>query len=150
MKKTLLSSLLAVMGLLLVACGGGGNTPAPVSQRIAKIWTASKVEANATTVYTKGQTQPANIEPRYSAFRLNLSNPTTVQLTDVDGNTFTGTWTTTDTQLTLTGLTPQPTGTNGTITFTIGPLTDTQLVLTRTSASQKTGNSINKYTLSNP
>lgn len=137
------------MGLLLFGCGGGDNV-APVSERIAKIWTAGKVEANSTTVYTKGQTQPANIEPRYASFRLNLNTTGTVQYTEFDGNTFTGNWTATDTRLTLTGLVPQPTGTSGTIEFAIGTLTDTQLVLTRTTASQKTGGTTNKYTLSNP
>lgn len=134
----------------LVAFGCGGTKKvAPVSERIAKIWTASKVDQNTTTVYTKGGA--SNTVPGYTNFRLNLSNPATVQYTEFDGNTFTGTWSVpTDTRLVLTGLTPQPTGTGGTIEFTIGTLNETQLVLTRTTASQKTGGTTNIYTLSNP
>lgn len=146
MKKTLLFSLLAVMGLMVFGCGG--TKVAPTSERIGKIWSAMKVDQNTTTVYTKGGT--TNVQPGYANFRLDLSSPTTVRYTEFDGNTFVGTWSTTDTQLTLTGLTPQPTGTGGTIAFTISGLTDNQVVLTRTTTSQKTGGTTNTYTLSNP
>lgn len=89
--------------------------------------------------------------PTYNNFRLDLSSKTSATLVDFDGNRFTGTWSVpSDTRLVLTGLTPQPTGTNGTIEFTISGLTDTEVVLTRTAASQKTGGTINVYTLTNP
>ncbi|WP_026308518.1 hypothetical protein [Spirosoma spitsbergense] len=151
MKSTVYSSFgVALVTLLMVfGCGGGKTTVAPVSERIAKVWSASKVDQNATTVYMKGGT--ANTVPGYSTFKLDLSSPTSARYTEVDGTTFIGTWSTpSDTRLVLSGLSPQPTGTNGTIEFTIGALTDTQLGLTRTTASQKTGGSINTYTLSNP
>ena len=150
MKTNLSTSFFAVMIAALAAFGCGGKTKvAPVSERIAKIWTASKVDQNSTTVYTKGGS--TNAVPGYTNFRLDLSNPTTVRYTEFDGNTFVGTWSVpTDTRLVLTGLTPQPTGTGGTVEFTIGTLNDAQLVLTRTSASQKTGGTTNTYTLSNP
>lgn len=146
MKKTLLSSLLAVMGLLFFGCGS--PKVASTAERLGKIWTATKVDQNNTTVYTKGGT--ANVVDGYKNFRLDLSSPSTVKYTEYEGTTFVGTWTTTDQVLTLTGLTPQPTGTGGTIAFNITSLTDNSVVLTRTTASQKTGGTTNVYTLSNP
>lgn len=122
---------------------------ASVSERLAKVWTASKVVEGAATVYTKGGAG-SNAKPNYDKFRLDLTSPSTVKYTEFDGNTFTGTWSATDTRLVLTGLLPIPTGTGGLIEFTIGPLTDTQLELTRLTVSDKTGGTINKYTLSNP
>ncbi|WP_461096553.1 hypothetical protein [Spirosoma luteolum] len=149
MRKTSFVTFLSVWVLvgLLMSCGGS-KTP-PVSERIAKIWTARIVEENTSTVYTRGGT--TNIRPTYSNFKLDLSSPPTVKLTEFDGNTFVGQYSLpTDQQVTLTALQPAPTGTNGTITFTINSLSDTELVLTRTTTSQKTGGTTNKYTLSNP
>ncbi len=149
MKTNLSTSFFAVLVAAFMIAGCGKDKVAPVSERIAKIWTATKVDQSSTTVYTKGGA--SNAVPGYVNFRLNLTSPTTVQYTEFDGNTFTGTWSVpTDTRLVLTGLTPQPTGTGGTIEFTITTLTDNQLVLARTTASQKTGGTTNTYTLSNP
>lgn len=135
-----------VAPLLLLGCGSPTKVT-PVSERMAKVWTASKVNQNTTTVYTKGGT--ANTVPGYSNFRLDLSSSATVRFIEFDNNTFTGTWSVpSDNRLVLTGLTPAPTGTGGTIEFTIGTLNDTQLELTRTTASPKTGGSLNTYTLS--
>ncbi len=87
----------------------------------------------------------------YAGFKLDLSTPPTVKYTEVDGNLFTGQYSVpSDSRLVLTNLTPAPTGTNGTIEFNISNLTDNSVVLTRTTASQKTGNTTNVYTLSNP
>lgn len=150
MKKTYLSAFFCVLVLALLFVGCKPTTKvAPVADRIAKAWTARKVDENSTTVYTKGVAN--NVRPGYSNFRLDLSSKTSATLVDFDGNRFTGTWSVpSDTRLVLTGLTPQPTGTNGTIEFTIGGLTDTEVTLTRTAASQKTGGTINIYTLTNP
>ncbi len=147
MKKTLLSFFVAVLGLVVFSCGSKDN-PKSTAEKIGKIWTATKVDQNSTTVYTKGGT--TNVQPGYSNFRLDLSSPSVVKYTEFDGNTFSGTWTTTDQVLTLTGLTPQPTGTGGTIAFNISSLTDNSVVLTRTTTSQKTGGTTNTYSLSNP
>jgi hypothetical protein len=46
----------------------------------------------------------------------------------------------------LSNLTPQPTD-GSTIEFTIVSFSDTQMVLLRTKPSQKTGGTINEYTL---
>lgn len=121
----------------------------PVSERIANVWTAQSVDENQTTVYTRGGT--SSIRPGYAGFRLDLSQTTSVRYTEFDGTTFTGTWTVpTDTRLVLSNLNPQPTGTTGTIEFTINTFDNSQLVLVRTTTSQKTGNSTNRYTLSAP
>ena len=152
MKKTYLSAFLCVLVLatLFVGCKKPVKI-APVADRIAKAWTARKVDENSTTVYTKGVA--SNVRPGYSNFRLDLSSKPNATLVDWDGNRFNGTWALSgDTKLILSGLTPQPTGTNGTIEFNISGLNDTgtEVVLTRTAASQKTGGTINVYTLTNP
>ncbi|GAB3941849.1 hypothetical protein GCM10028805_05670 [Spirosoma harenae] len=134
------------MFVLLTGCGG--SKVAPVSERIAKVWTASKVDENSTTVYTKGGT--ANIRD-YSKFKLDLSKAPTVTYTEYDGNTFTGQYSLPDDNtLKLTNLNPSPTGDNGAITFTINSIDDSNLKLTRQTASQKTGGTTNVYGLTNP
>lgn len=150
MKKIHYALLFSLTVLTLLA-GCKKADPTPVSDLIKKNWTAKSVTENGTTKYTSGAT--SNPTPGYSKFSLNLANPPAVTMTTVDGNTFTGTYTlSSDSKtLTLSGLTPQPTGSNGTISFTVGANTsDTELVLTRTSGDPKTGNSINVYTLKNP
>ncbi|GAB4056310.1 hypothetical protein GCM10028810_71980 [Spirosoma litoris] len=133
--------------------GCGGSKVAPVSERIAKVWTASKVDetglnTGSVTVYTRGGT--GNIR-NYTGFKLDLSAAPTVKYTEFDGNTFTGQYSLPDDNtLKLTNLNPSPTGDNGTITFTINSIDDSNLKLTRTTASQKTGNTTNVYTLTNP
>ncbi|MBC7890808.1 MAG: hypothetical protein H7Y12_01230 [Sphingobacteriaceae bacterium] len=153
MKKQLLSLCgLAALVLFLTACPK--NKTPPLSERIAKAWSANSVKEDATTVYTKGGA--SNIKPGYASFKLDLRNVNgslTVTLTDVDGNTFTGTWelSADEKKLILRNLNPQPTGTNGVIEFTInGDPTDTTFNLTRTTASLKTGGTINTYSLTNP
>ncbi len=126
----------------------------PLSEKIAKTWTVGTVKENSTVVFTKGGA--SNVKPGYSAFKLVLTNANgtqTATLTEVDGSTFTGTWelSSDEKRLTLRNLNPQPTGTNGVIEYTInGDVTDTQLNLTRTAASLKTGGTINDYQLTNP
>ena len=149
MKKTHYALLFSLTILTLLS-GCKGTTATPVSDLIKKNWTARIVTENGTTKYTSGGT--SNPTPGYSKFALNLANPPAVTLTTLDGNTFTGTYTLSSDNktLTLSGLTPQPTGSNGTITFTLGNVNDSELVLTRTSGDPKTGNSNNVYTLKNP
>jgi hypothetical protein len=138
-----------MLGLVATGCK---DKVKPVSERIAKAWTAESVKHGATVVYTRGGS--GNIEAAYSGFRLTLTNTggtKTVSLTDVDGKTFTGNWDLEgDTKLVLTNLTPAPTGSGGKLEFTISGLEDAKVVLTRLSASPKTGNTINEYTLTNP
>ena len=138
-----------MLGLVAVGCK---EKVKPVSERIAKAWTAESVKHGATVVYTRGGS--GNIEAAYSGFRLTLTNSAgtkTVSLTDVDGKTFTGNWDVEgDTKLVLTNLTPAPTGSGGKLEFTINSIDDAKVVLTRLTASPKTGGTINEYTLTNP
>lgn len=136
------------MALISVIVGCKSNSVAPVSERIAKIWTASKVDENSTTVYTKGA---ASNFRNYAKFSLDLSKPPAVTYTEYDGNIFVGQYSVPDDKtLKLTNLNPSPTGDNGSITFTINSIDDSNLNLTRTTASQKTGGTTNVYTLTNP
>lgn len=138
--------------VLAVAATGCKEKVKPVSERIAKAWTAESVKHGSTVVYTRGGS--SNTTPAYSAFRLTLNNTSgtkTATYTEFDGNTFTGSWDVeNDTKLVLNGLTPAPTGSGGKIEFTITSIEDSRLVLTRLTTSPKTGGSINEYTLTNP
>jgi hypothetical protein len=149
MRKTTLIAFLSLTVLVSLLTGCGGTKTPPVSERIAKVWTANKIEWDNVTVYTKGAT--SNPQPGYSNYRLDLSAPPTVSNTEFEGSKFTGQYSVpTETSLVLSNLTPPPTGDNGTIEFTINSISDSELVITRTKTSQKTGNKIVKYTLSNP
>lgn len=87
----------------------------------------------------------------YTKFKLDLSASPAARYTEYDGNLFTGQYSVPNDQtLTLTNLNPSPTGDNGTVSFTINSIDDSNLVLTRTTTSLKTGGKINKYTLTSP
>ena len=132
----------------LLNCGKT-DTPAPVvpvSELIKKTWIPQTVQENGTVVYTKGAA--SNIRAGYTNFQLSLSGTSTATLTEFDGNTFTGTYELqSDTKLILKNLTPQPSGTGGTIEYSITKSTATSLDLNRTSTSLKTGGSSNGYAL---
>jgi hypothetical protein len=144
------SFLLLCFVALLMACGKGGSTVAPVSERIQKTWSAQSIKEGSSTVFSRGGS--SNIKPGYSSFRLELASGGVVRFTDFDGVVVTGTWSISadEKTLILSGLTPPPTGTNGSISFAISSLTDTSLTIIRTTTSLKTGDTINEYTLSNP
>lgn len=152
MKKGYSQLLGIILMLSLMAAGCSKDKVKPLSERIAKAWTAQSVKEGTVVVYTRGGS--SNTRPAYSSFRLTLTNASGVQTatyTEFDGNTFTGTWALEgETTLVLSGLTPAPTGSGGSLKFTITSINDTQLVLTRLTASPKTGNTTNEYTLSNP
>lgn len=149
MRKTSVIVLLLATVLVGILAGCKKESPPPVSELIAKNWTASKVEENSVTVYNRSSTT-ANIRD-YSKFRLNLSSPPTANYTDWDGIQSTGKYSVpTDQRLVITDMTPQLTGTNGTIEFTINSIDENNLKITRTAASPKTGNTINVYTLTSP
>lgn len=149
MTKTSFIAFLLVATVFTLTTGCSKKKVAPVSERIAKVWTAQKVDYNTSTVYTKGGT--GNVQSGYDRFRLDLSKPPAVTYVEFDGNTFTGQYSVpSDDRLVLTNLNPSPTGANGTIEFRISNLTDNSVTLTRTTASQKTGNTTNVYTLTAP
>ncbi len=144
MKKTLLSAAFGLSFLMLLT--GCKTKVAPVSERIAKVWVALNVREGGSTVYSQGGT--SNAKPGYSSYRLDLSNAPNVTLTEFEGTVSRGTYTIqNDNTLVLSGLTPEPTGTGGTLTYAISTLDDTQLVLNLSGAYPKTGNTNNTYTL---
>ncbi|MCD8539624.1 MAG: hypothetical protein LRY55_07530 [Leadbetterella sp.] len=133
-----------ILVFLLTACEE--KVPS-VAERIQKLYTAKTVTHDGITVYTSGTA--GNIVPEYSSYRLDLSIAGQASLRDITGETFTGSFSATDNTLTLSGLSPQPTGSGGTLTFTITSISDDgkSLVLTATKGSPKTGNTVNVYTL---
>ncbi|WP_460634514.1 hypothetical protein [Larkinella harenae] len=148
MKRTTIIAFMAVLGIVTILTGCKQNKVKPMSERIAKAWTAQKVEENNVVVYTKGGT--SNVRPGYSQYSLDLSNPPAVVIKQVDGFTSTGQYEVQgDTKLILKNLSPAPTD-GATIEFNIGSATDNSLEITRTTADRKTGGTTNKYTLSNP
>lgn len=142
MKTNFLLFFLSI-GLAITGCK---PQVAPMSERIVKIWTANVVREANSLVYTQGGA--TNLRPGYANFKIELQTGGTVIFTDFDGTRFTGQWTLEgDTKLVFKNLTPQPTGTSGTIEFTIGDFTDGSMTLTRTTASTKTGGTVNVYQL---
>lgn len=120
----------------------------PATEQIGKIWKAQTVKENGVVVYQAGNT--SNIRPSYVNFRLDLSKPNQVILTDLDGRKNTGTWllSTDNKRLILQNLNPIPSETNGNIEFYVkNTPTETTLELERTAESRKTGNTINQYVL---
>jgi hypothetical protein len=116
------------------------------ADKVKKFWTVQSAKENGTNVFTKGGT--GNVKAYYSNFQLDLSNPPSVRLTEVDGLTFTGTYELVgDTKLILKNLNPAPFGTNGMIEFTITKIDGTQFEITRTTTNLKTGGTTNTYIL---
>jgi hypothetical protein len=137
--------------------GGGSNpTPAetPVADLIKKSWTASQVQWDAVSQYDKSSS--TNLTQGYAQFKLDLSSTGTVSLTEFDKRTFTGSYSLSsdNSQLTLRNLTSvdgAPSGSDGTIVFTITTKpTSTRLILETTSPYIKAGNKVVKLTLTNP
>jgi len=141
---------IALMALLILnACKS--TPPVPVSELVKKVWSASKVTWDGTLQFDK--TAGTNLTS-YALFKLDLSTAGIVRLTEFDGNVFTGTYTVTDTQLSLKGLTSSngaPSGTNGTLDFSIvGKPTATSLVLETSTAYIKASNKKVNLTLTAP
>ncbi len=143
MKK--IAILLFTCSFFIISCGK--DKAVPVSEKIKKNWVANTVKEGTAIVYTKGAA--SNTKPGYSSFQLRLVASPSATLVEFDGNTFSGQYELVgDTKLILKNLSPAPTGTGGTIEFNIDSITDSQLILTRTTPSQKTGGTTNIYTLS--
>ena len=138
---------IVLISLVVFAISSCKESVVPVSEKIKKTWTANIVKEGSTTVYNKTVASQTT-KPAYASFTLNLLIAPSVTFKDFDGNTFTGQYELVgDTKLVLKNLTPVPTGTGGTIEFTINSITDTALDITRVTASQKTGGTINSYNL---
>ncbi|MBO0929426.1 hypothetical protein [Fibrella aquatilis] len=124
------------------------KSPDPISGLIGKVWQAQTVKEGDQLVYTKGSA--SSTKPGYAGFRLDLTDPKTVKLKDIDGRTLVGTWSVSpdNKRLILENLVPKPTNTIGSIEYYVtAPPTDSSLPLQRTAESRKTGNSINEYGL---
>jgi hypothetical protein len=119
----------------------------PISERIKQVWQPRLVVQGSTTVFSRGGAN--NIEQGYSSYRLNLSAAPNVTLTEVDGTSFSGTYAVNEagTTLTLSGLNPQPTGTDGTLVYTITSFEEGELKLSLNGNYTKTGGTTNTYTL---
>ncbi|MES2794737.1 MAG: hypothetical protein V4683_02170 [Bacteroidota bacterium] len=125
------------------------NKAKPVSEILKAVFFAQQVKHDNSIVYTKGAA--SNIVSGYSKLRIDLTSASTVSFTDFDGNTFSGSYSLSADSKTLTfsNLTPIPTGSGGTVTFSILSFQESpaQVVLSRSGTSVKTGNTINEYTL---
>lgn len=148
MKKSYAAIWCFALAATLLISGCKDKTK-PLSERIAKAWKAETVNHDNTTVYTVGAS--SNLVPGYSNYKLTLSVESGVNKAvnvEFNNDSFSGTWELEgDSKLILKNLTPQPTGTGGTIQFTINSIDDNKLVITRLDPSKKTGDTINKYTL---
>lgn len=155
--------LLLLLTITVLACSGGGDpapTPTPptptvsVATLVKKVWTVSSAQWDGVTKYDKSST--SNVVQGYSQYKLDLSTAGSVTLTEFDGKIFTGTYTvaTDGLSLTLNGLTSAegaPTGTGGTIAYTIlSTPTATGLSLQQTTAYVKASSAIVKLALVNP
>lgn len=143
-------SLVLLLGFIAMGCR---KDPPPLSERIAKNWSANIVKHGNTVVFEK--TNSSNTAD-YSGFRISLAAGFTVTFVELNGDTFNGQWelignnTLRLKNLSSTTNQKPPTGSNGTIDFTINGITDTSLDLTRVTDNPKTGNTRNQYVLSNP
>lgn len=121
----------------------------PLSEIIRAVFFAQQVKHDNQIVYTKGAA--SNIVDNYKKLKIDLSSSGAVNFTDFDGNTFVGSYSlSTDSKtLTFTGLNPVPTGSGGTLTFSVISFQESpaQVVLSRQGSSVKTGNTVNEYTL---
>lgn len=151
MKKFKFVALLFFSAISIIQFSGCGSSSKakPVSEILKAVFFAQQIKHDNIVVYTKGAT--SNTVSGYSKLRMDLSSTGNVSFTDFDGNTFNGSYSiSTDSKtLTFNNLTPIPTGSGGTLTFSIISFQESpaQVVLSRSGASVKTGNTINEYTL---
>jgi hypothetical protein len=146
--KSITLLLLVIVTLVQISgCKKSGTSSKPISEILRAIFFAQQVKHDNTVVYTKGAA--SNTVSGYSKFRMDLSSTTSVTFTDFDGTTFNGTYNLSGGSLVLSGLTPVPTGSGGTITFNVVSFQESpaQVVLSRAGSSVKTGNTLNEYTL---
>ncbi len=145
MKKA--STFVALLAITFIFVSGCKEKIPPVSERVAKTWTARIVRHGSSIVYSRGNAN--NTNPGYANYSLNLASAPNVRLTEVEGTVFTGNYEVmSDTKLILNNLSPEPTGTTGTLEFTIQSITEdgTEMTILGT-AYAKTGGTVNTYIL---
>jgi hypothetical protein len=142
-------SFLFVLSIALFTSCGGKSKAKPLSEIIKTVFSAESVKHDGVVVYTKGAA--TNTNANYSKFKMDFTSGTTVAWTDVDGTLFAGSYTlSADAKtLTLSNLVPSPTLANGTVEFSVVSFSESpkKITLKRNNGSQKTGNTINEYTL---
>jgi hypothetical protein len=123
----------------------------PIVDLAKKGWSAQSVKENNVVVYTKGGTSN---KQNYDAFSLNLLGAPNFTLRELDNNSFSGQYEITGQddkagtgKLTLKNMSPVATGTTGSIDYSISSISETQLVLVRSSTNAKTGATSTEYTL---
>ncbi|MHA8055530.1 hypothetical protein VR611_06250 [Aquirufa nivalisilvae] len=127
-------------------------TPAPtVAEIIKKNWNASTVLWDGVSQFDK--TSSSNLIQGYNQYKLDLSNPSSLSITEFDGKKFTGKYSlSTDNQklifTELSGADGAPSGTNGTIEYKISSTpSSNSLVLESTAPYVKASNKIVKLNL---
>ena len=158
MRKLFLSlPILFAFIMVLSGCGKTTVDPTP-TELLTKTWSVDIAKHDGTQVYKKGAT--TNIDAGYTNYKLALSGTgtnLTASLTARDNTTFTGTWSLSSDNktLTLSGLKNSagqaPTGTTGTIVYNIlGAITATTVNFETASKDLKAGNSTVNLQLVNP
>ena len=158
MRKLLLSlPILFAFIMVLSGCGKTAVDPTP-TELLTKTWSVDIAKHDNTQVYKKGAT--SNIDAGYTNYKLALSGTgtnLTASLTARDNTTFTGTWSLSSDNktLTLSGLKNSagqaPTGTTGNIVYNIlGTITATTVNFETATKDLKAGNSTVNLQLVNP
>ncbi len=162
MKNTFRVFISVLCLAFLAACSKSSDpapTPTPpapsVSDLIKKVWSASNIQWDGNVQYDK--TATSNLVAGYAQFKLDLSSAPAVSLTEYDRNKFSGTYSLSSDNKTLTLSSlktsdgTEPTGTGGTLTFTIsGVPTASTLVMESTTAYVKASNKKIRLSLVNP
>ncbi|MHA8059674.1 hypothetical protein PQG22_00195 [Aquirufa beregesia] len=160
MKNTIRVFISVLCLSLIAACSKDDPTPTPpptplVSDLIKKVWSASNIQWDGNVQYDK--TASSNLIAGYAQFKLDLASSSSASLTEYDGNKFTGTYSLSSDNKTLTLSSlktsdgTEPTGTGGTLAFTIsGVPTASSLVIESTTAYVKASNKKIRLSLVNP
>ncbi len=127
-------------------------TPAPtVAEIIKKNWSASTVLWDGVSQFDKSSS--SNLIQGYNQFKLDLSNPPTISITEFDGKKFTGKYSlSSDNQKLiisdLSGADGAPSGTNGIIEYKISSTPSANsLILESTTPYVKASNKVVKISL---
>ena len=143
--------------MVLSGCGKTAADPTP-TELLTKTWSVNVAKHDGTQVYQKSAA--TNIDAGYTNYKLALSGTgtnLTASLTAKDNTTFTGTWSLSsdNKSLTLSGLKNSagvaPTGTTGTIVYNIlGTISATAVNFESKDKDLKAGNSTVNLQLVNP
>jgi hypothetical protein len=156
-KSFLYLPILFAFMLVVISCGKT-TTPEPTAtENLTKSWSVSVAKEGGTQVYQKGGS--TNTVLGYGSYRLSLAAASAVTLTAVDGTSFTGTWSLSSDNKTLTltnlknsaGATPTGSNPAGTIVFNVlSAITATTVTLETATTDLKAGGKIVNLQLVNP